>query len=179
MNKNILIPSVTACFLYFLFSHSVFATEQNKKFQVKAAQYLVPERAASMEMKIERRALRTGWNLDNSRSFQLNALSKAEQDKIVATDDRGRQRIGIVRDIPADQAVETETLVWDSHADGGKIAIITASSPGAAALRLGIYVEKIEPKTELRFFLRQPRESTAHPCYWSGYPQVDSNEFKG
>ena len=152
MNKKILTPYVAFCFLCFLFSHSVFALEQKKTFQVKAAQYLGPEHAVSMEMAREERALKAEWNLDSSKSFQLNALSKEEQNKIAATDNRGRQRIGIVRDIPADQASETEMLVWKLHEDSGKIAAITASSPSASALRLGIYIEKIAPEAELRFF---------------------------
>jgi lysyl endopeptidase len=67
---------------------------------------------------------------------------------------QGIQQIGIARSAgPAGQALAlTQELDWERLGDGGQAGVLTLSSTGATALRIGLLVNRLPASAEIRFF---------------------------
>jgi len=63
-------------------------------------------------------------------------------------------QVGIARDVGdlADSASFQRQLAWETLEDGGRVAAISVTSPGAAALRMGLVVDALPAGTMLRFY---------------------------
>jgi len=109
-----------------------------------------------------------------ARIEQLKAHNRADASK--------RYQIGIERAVAAELAsASAPALRWQPTADRGQVARFAATSPAAAALRIGLDVHELPAGAELRFFGERDRESVVapvaaaeiaalrreHPIYWT------------
>jgi len=86
--------------------------------------------------------------------------------------------VGFARVVPGgERSLSTATVPWRALADGGRAARINISSPGAAAIRVGVTLKTAVPNVALRFVgAGEPQrifgpftaqEITAAETYWS------------
>jgi lysyl endopeptidase len=86
--------------------------------------------------------------------------------------------VGFARVVPGgERPLSTATMPWQALADGGRAARINISSPGAAAIRVGVTMKTAVPNVALRFVgAGEPQrifgpftaqEITAAGTYWS------------
>jgi hypothetical protein len=63
-------------------------------------------------------------------------------------------QIGFNRNIPGfdDEAATVSALEWEEQLGGGHLAAISINSPGAAALRVGLVVNRVNPAATFRFY---------------------------
>ncbi|HZZ92304.1 MAG TPA: trypsin-like peptidase domain-containing protein [Usitatibacter sp.] len=63
-------------------------------------------------------------------------------------------KVGFARDVAdlADEASFRKQLAWESLEDGGHVAAVSVTSPGAAALRMGLVVGALPEGARLRFY---------------------------
>ncbi len=115
-----------------------------------------------------------------SEKARLNAAGTAPAGAGNARQQRKRQalKIGFARAIPGgEQPLATTMLPWQRLPDGGEAARVSVSSPGAAAIRMGVALTTAAADVALRFVgSGQPqqiygpigaREIAASGMYWS------------
>jgi len=80
----------------------------------------------------------------------LPPLTPAEQaDQLLADGPKGALRLGFGRPLPSDQQPGTAPLRWRPSADGGRVATLRLTSPGAAGLRAALWVQGLPDAARL------------------------------
>jgi len=86
---------------------------------------------------------------------------------------------------PRSASLDSSTLIWRALPDGGRVARFSVTSPEAAALRLGLVIDRFDRGAELRFFgsadpsriygpITRAGLHLSDPIYWSPVSEGES-----
>ena len=98
--------------------------------------------------------------------IELAAPDVAEVQALAETPSFGRlTQVGFGRALPEPyhQSLDLSQLTWTPVADGGQAAVLTVTSPSAAAIRLLLDVGELPEGTELRFFDSSDSSDVSEP----------------
>lgn len=139
----------------------------------------------------ERAALAVPRRLDPARPAGVRRVLKPFIDRMRLADSEPEPglgaplRIGSHRRLPTGFQAEMGAgdLEWEAGRDGGRVATLSVTSPGAEALRLALAVRELPPGSQVRFYspsapaaaggvfgparLRPPRRSSEGEPFWS------------
>lgn len=140
-----------AFLVFFIFAPALSSAQvdgRRAEAEVSGAENLPGQNIDTSSLKLDIR------NVKTQRNIRLEPFGESEKSSLPPAEKDSPLRIGAERNMPSpySQKVDLASLEWTRLETGGQAAILTVTSPGAEAVRMGLSVKEMAEDIEIRFF---------------------------